>query len=250
MKIDKTSSTPSYLQIANLLKAEILGGRLGPGSRFPSDAELVSRFNLSRITVRKGVQILKSEGLVVRKQGLGTFVRHPISQDLTNVQTITEVLLGKGITPHVKLLSFGAVSPPDHVREALLLPDDAELLQIERLFFNKDESITRLRVFLPLALRDHADILQSEGQPTETTYTIWEKKLGMRIRGATYTLRAAKADRQDATCLGVEPGGPILVLDRVTYGDDGRPLDFAMFHYHWDRFEFVVTLPRVHLRDV
>ena len=245
MKIDKSSSTPSYLQVANQLKQEILGGAFEPGTRLPTEAELVSRSKLSRITVRKGIEVLENEGWVVRKQGLGTFVRNAINQELASVQTITEVLLAKGITPRVKVLSFGEVSPPEHVRTALRLKDNKKLLLIERLFLNRDEPVARLLLYLPLSLREHADLLRSEGVPTETTYTIWEKKIGVRIKGASYTIRAAKGDRRDAKYLGVKTGDPILVLDRITIAEDGHPLDFTMFHYHWERYEFSVMLPRI-----
>jgi GntR family transcriptional regulator len=245
MKIDRAISTPSYVQLANLLKSEILEGKFSPGSRLPTEAELVTRSKLSRITVRKGIEKLENEGWVVRKQGLGTFVRSAINQELTSVQTITEVLVGKGVVPRVKVLRFEPVTPPPNVRQALRLDDDRKLLLIERLFSDGNEPIARLQVFLPLAFREHAKELRSEGVQNETTYTIWENKLGVRIKGATYTLRAAKGDRQDAKYLGLKLGNPVLILDRTTFDMEGRPLDFAMFHYHSERYQFSVALPRI-----
>ena len=75
MKIDRGSSIPSYVQIAEQLKAEILSGNLVPGSRLPAESELINSSKLSRITVRKGLELLVDEGWIVRKQGLGSFVR-------------------------------------------------------------------------------------------------------------------------------------------------------------------------------
>lgn len=245
MKIDKASITPSYQQVADFLKAEIFAGRISPGGRLPTELELVRRSKLSRITVRKGVEILENEGLVIRKQGLGTFVRPAINQDLNSVQTITEVLFGEGITPRVKVLKFAPTVPPKEVAGILGLNAGQRALQVERIFFNSDEPIARLITYLPLSLREHAEILRQEGVPSETTYTIWEKKLGVRIKAARHTLRAGKSDRQDAKHLGVKLGDPVLVLDRVSYGEDGRPLDVATFRYHWKRYEFSVMLPRV-----
>ncbi len=245
MKIDKNTSTPSYLQIADLLKSEIRDGKFPPGGRLPTEAELVSRSKLSRITIRKGIEVLENEGWVVRKQGLGTFVQTTINQNLADVKTITEVLVEQCANPRVKVLKFGAVPAPERVQKIFGLKKGDEILQIERLFLDDKRPIARLQTFMPLALREPAEILRREGIPSETTYSIWEKTLGVRIEGAAYTLRAARSDRNDAKLLGLKPGQPVLVLERTTYGHGGQPLDFALFHYHCDRYAFSVSLPRL-----
>jgi GntR family transcriptional regulator len=249
MKIDKTISTPSYLQIANFLKAEIREGKFQPGSRLPTEGELVRRSKLSRITVRKGIDILEGEGWIVRKQGLGTFVQNAINQDLANVKTITEILLERCANPRVKILKFGEVAPSEQVRTLFRLKKNEKILQIERLFLDDMQPIARLLTFMPVALRKHANILRHGGVPNKTTYTIWEKKLGIRIAGATYTLRAGKSDRRDAKHLRLKEGHPVLILERITYGENGQPIDFALFHYHWERYEFSVSLPRLNAKN-
>jgi GntR family transcriptional regulator len=245
MKIDKNTSTPSYLQIADLLKSEIRDGKFPPGGRLPTEAELVSRSKLSRITVRKGIEVLENEGWVVRKQGLGTFVQATINQNLADAKTITEVLVEQCANPQVKVLKFGAILAPEHVQRIFRLKKDEKVLHIERLFLDDKRPIARLQTFMPLALREHAEILRREGIPNETTYSIWEKTLGIRIEGATYSLRAARSDRTDAKLLGLTLGQPVLVLERTTYGQGGQAIDFALFHYHWDRYAFSVSLPRL-----
>src|SRR3990167_2040435 len=104
LPIDRGSSVPSYMQVAEHLRARIVGGEFRRGARMPADSELVAQSGLSRVTVRQGLSILVREGWLVRKQGLGTFVRHPIDQELTSVRTITEVLLSKGITPEIEVV--------------------------------------------------------------------------------------------------------------------------------------------------
>ena len=80
--------------------------------RLPAESELIHGSNLSRVTIRKGLEVLENEGLVERKQGLGTFVKNPIRQELSRAYTITEVLLSKGIKPQIKVISFGVTQPP------------------------------------------------------------------------------------------------------------------------------------------
>src|ERR1700720_2525420 len=84
-------SVPATIQLAELLKAQILEQRLSPGSRLPTEQELIERSGLSRVTVRAAVGILEDEGWLIRRQGLGTFVAESVKQELeSGVRTITE----------------------------------------------------------------------------------------------------------------------------------------------------------------
>ncbi|MBI3636062.1 MAG: GntR family transcriptional regulator [Candidatus Rokubacteria bacterium] len=235
---------PSYRQLAEHLRSRIVSGEFPPGARMPAERELIADSSLSRITVRQGLGLLEREGLLVRKQGLGTFVRPSIDQELTSVQTITEVLLAKGIVPQIKVLSFGPVIPPPNVREVMQLPAGDRILLVKRLYRYKRRPIALIYIYLPLAVMTAAEVLRNANVPTETTYTVWEDKLHVRLKEARHTIRAAGATREDATALKIRPGAPILVLERVTYAADGRPLEFILFHYHADHYAFSATLPR------
>jgi GntR family transcriptional regulator len=248
IKIDRNISVPAYQQVAEHIKSQILNGKLSAGGRLPPESELIHGSNLSRVTIRKGLEILENEGLVERKQGLGTFVRNPISQELSRVQTITEVLLSKGITPRVKVISFGIVRPPEVVSRALSLNGNEKLLLAKRLYLSGDDPLALLHIFLPLDFREHAEVLRNETFSNETTYTIWER-VGIPIQGAAHSIRAARADKEDARALGVNRGDPLLILDRITYAKDGRPLEFVMYHYHWQRYEFSVAAPRINSKE-
>jgi GntR family transcriptional regulator len=245
MKIDRGSSIPSYVQIAEQLKAEILSGNLVPGSRLPAESELINSSKLSRITVRKGLELLVDEGWIVRKQGLGSFVRGAVDHNLGNVRTLNEILIAEGVTPKIKVLSFEITLPPTNVRSALKMSSNEKVLRIERLYSDGRDPMALVRIFLPLNVKEFADLLRNEKLPTESTYTMWEQRLGVHLKAATHTIRAGKAEASDARNLGLRTGDPILILDRVTYAEDGRPLEFLTFHYHWQRFQFTTTLPRI-----
>lgn len=245
MKLDRTSTLPSYIQLANHLREQIHTGTFGAGSQLPTEAELVVRSKLSRITVRRGLEILEREGLVVKRQGLGTFVRNPIRQELSSVRTMTEVLLEKGITPRIKVLNFGETIPPEEVRISMRLEPEERLLLVERLYFDEDEPIALVRIYLPLSIRAEADPLRRADTPVETTYRIWEKKVGIRLKSARYAIRAARAEEHEAEALALAIGDPVLIVDRVTFGEDGRPLEHLVFHHRPERYEFTISVPRV-----
>jgi GntR family transcriptional regulator len=97
---------------------------------------------------------------------------------------------------------------------------------------------------LPLALKEHAEFLQDERAPSETTYTILEKKLGVVIKDARHVIKARNATRDVARALRIKTGAPILVLERLTTDIDGQPLEYDVCHYHSERYRFSVTVPR------
>jgi GntR family transcriptional regulator len=245
MKIDRGSSIPSYVQLADQLKAEIVSGDLVPGSRLPAESELVSKSKLSRITVRKGLELLVDEGWIVRKQGLGSFVRGAVDHNLGSLRTLNEVLIAEGVTPKIKVLSSEVTVPPTNVRSALRMASGEKVLRIERLYLDGRDPMALVRIFLPLKVKEFAGLLRDEKVPGESTYAMWEQKLGVRLKAATHTIRAGKAEASDARHLGLRSGDPVLILDRVTYVEDGRPLEFLTFHYHWQRFQFSTTVPRI-----
>jgi GntR family transcriptional regulator len=240
----RQSSVPAYTQLAERLKAQIGNGEFEPGARMPGEQELVAQTGLSRVTVRAALNLLVRDGWVVRKQGIGTFAGHPIDQELSSVQTIPEVLLMLGMMPDVKVLSFGTIMPPPDVQHELRLRRGERAVLMKRLYRSGTTPIALVHVYLPLALKEHAEALRNERTPSETTYTILEKKLGVVIKEARHVIKARNASGEVARALRIKAGAPILVLDRLTTGIDGQPLEYDVCHYHSERFRFSVTVPR------
>jgi GntR family transcriptional regulator len=238
------ASVPVYTQLAEQLKARICRGEFKPGARIPSEQELIAATRLSRVTVRAALNMLTRDGMLVRRQGVGTFVGHSIDQELSSVQTTPEVLLALGMMPDVKVLSFATVVPPAEVQTALRLRPGERVVLMKRLYSSGKTPVALIFVYLPLALEKHAQILKDGRAPTETTYTILEKKLGVSIKEARHVIKAQRADRVVARALRVKVGAPILALERLTVGIDGRPLEYDVCHYHSGRYTLSVTVPR------
>ena len=235
-------SVPASTQLAELLKAQIVQQRLPRGGRLPSERELIDRSGLSRVTVRAAVGLLERQGWLVRRQGLGTFVADPVKQELASgVRTITEVLLSSGVTPQVDVLSQRTGSAPQRIAETL---GRSEVLCVRRLFRVGDEPLALVTAYLPAGLGQAVEPLLSSGATTETTYTMWEQRLGVQIARATHEIHAAAASGDVAEALGLAVGSPVLVLERTSYTDDDKPLEVVVFHYRPERYTFSVTLPR------
>lgn len=216
-------SVPASTQLAEALKAQIIQQRLPRGGRLPSERELIDRSGLSRVTVRAAVGMLQRQGWLVRRQGLGTFVADPVEQELScGVRTITEVLLSCGVTPQVDVLSHQTGPAPQR----------------------SDQPLALVTAYLPPGVGPAVEPLLSGSADTETTYAMWERRLGVRIAQATHEIHAAGASPDVADALGLAVGSPVLVVDRTSYTNDGKPLEVVVFHHRPERYQFSVTLPR------
>lgn len=235
-------SVPASTQLAEALKAQIIQQRLPRGGRLPSERELIDRSGLSRVTVRAAVGMLQRQGWLVRRQGLGTFVADPVEQELScGVRTITEVLLSCGVTPQVDVLSHQTGPAPQRISETLGL---VEVLCIRRRIRTGDQPLALVTAYLPPGVGPAVEPLLSGSADTETTYAMWERRLGVRIAQATHEIHAAGASPDVADALGLAVGSPVLVVDRTSYTNDGKPLEVVVFHHRPERYQFSVTLPR------
>jgi GntR family transcriptional regulator len=235
-------SVPASVQLAERLKTQILEQQLPPGGRLPTERELIARSGLSRVTVRAAVGILENEGWLIRRQGLGTFVAEPVKQELNSgVRTITEVLLSSGVTPQVEVLDHRVIAAPQRVADVLKL---SEVLCIQRRYNDKDQPLALVTIYLPTDLGEAVDPLLSPESPVETTYTMWEQRIGIPIDNAIHEIHAAAASRDVAAALGIAEGAPVLVLERTSFTAAGKPLEFVIFHHRPERYGFSVTSTR------
>lgn len=235
-------SVPASNQLAEALKRQIIQQRLPRGGRLPSERELIERSGLSRVTVRAAVGQLERQGWLVRRQGLGTFVADPVKQELTSgVRTITEVLLDSGVAPQVDVLSHSTGPAPQRISDILGVPD---VLCIHRLFRDGNQPLALVTAYLPTGLGEAVEPLLSGEPQTETTYTMWERRLGVHIARATHEIHAAGASPEVAEALALTVGAPVLVVDRISYSDADKPLEVVVFHHRPERYRFSVTLPR------
>lgn len=98
--------------------------------------------------------------------------------------------------------------------------------------------------YIPPGVGPAVEPLLSGSADTETTYAMWERRLGVRIAQATHEIHAAGASPDVADALGLAVGSPVLVVDRTSYTNDGKPLEVVVFHHRPERYQFSVTLPR------
>lgn len=204
-----------YLDVAAGLRSEIGSGRVGA---LPSEAELGERYGVSRVTVRRALEILRDEGLVDSRRGSGWFVvSDPIRQSLGRVTTIEAALEAAGARPDRRVLEFAFEPASDAVAKALGLAADDEVLRVVRLNLADDEPFALVTVWLPAVLGASV----SRADVERATFSDLLPLHGVEPGRIVQTITATAADRAEARRLRGHVGDPLLAYRRVTYDRSG-----------------------------
>lgn len=226
-----------YLDLANELRTTIVEGHTGG---LPSEAELGERHGVSRVTVRRALELLRGEGLVGSRQGSGWFVvSDPVRQTLGRVTTIESALEAAGARPERKVLEFAFESAPAEVAKVFGLAADAQVLRVLRLNLADGEPFALVTVWLPAALGAHVSRADVEGA---TFYDLLPLH-GVETGRVVQTITATAADRSEARRLGMRSGEPLLACRRVTYDRSGDAVMLSEHRYPAQSTAFEVEFP-------
>ena len=143
---------PLYQQLRTLLRDRIDSGTYRSGDPFPSEAELIAEHSVSRITVRRAISELEREGLVVTRQGAGTFVADPSRAAAQCLVSFTSDVLRHGRTPGSELISLRTEAGPDHAARQLEMADNIALIHIKRLRTVDDVPVYLSDAYIPAAI--------------------------------------------------------------------------------------------------
>ncbi len=224
--------TIRYQQIADELRARL--ARVGAGQVLPSESELSAEFGVSRVTIRRALEILREQGLVDARQGFGWYVAgEPVRQRLDELGTIEGQLAERGIKPERRVIEFAYRNAPSRV--AAVLGVD-HVLRVRRVNLADGEPFALVTVWCPAELGQHLSRRDVEQHP-------FYELIDVELRGATQTIGADSVDDADARLLGVPPASPVLRCERVTTDVQGRPVLMSEFVFPARRTEFVVELP-------
>jgi GntR family transcriptional regulator len=238
LPLRRDSHVAMHRQIAEALRAAIAAGAIAPGERIPTEPELIERYRVSRITARQAVEHLAREGLVIRKQGKGTFVAGPVVRhELLELRGIYDELVSQGIDPHTDILEFAEVVPPPRVAERLRTRA-RKVVFWKRLYRLRGAPFALALVHLaPCAVK-----VTRELATRRPAYYILENLAKVRIERADIAIRDEHAPPAVRKVLGLAPGTPVMALERVSYSADGTPREHTLYFARGDLCEFSLTV--------
>lgn len=233
--------SPLYRQIKTLILQALATGEWKSGEVIPSEGELAIRFGVSQGTIRKAIDELAAENLLLRRQGKGTFVA---SHDDPRAffRFLRLIPLSGGIEPSrsVPLECWRAKAGPEAARMLGLNVSDPIII-IRRLLEFSGKPVVADEIYLSGEIFG-ALTLEMLRDYDGSLYSLFESTFGVRMIRAEERLRAVPADRTSAELLGVAEGSPLLSVERVSYSYGDRPVEWRRGLYSTEQHCYVNNL--------
>lgn len=238
--VDPNRNIALYLQVKDILIKRIQEKVWAPNTLIPTEQELMDEFNVSRTTLRQAISILVQDGLLEKRQGKGTIVK---SQQLTGngrLKGFAEEVAEKGLTPNSKLLRAEFKTDLYHEKSMLNIPEDEEVLVIERIRFADQIPIAIERTCWPSHI---GKLFINEDLDSAKFYELLENN-DIILKRAKEKISAINATLFEADLLGIRGGEAMLETERLSFGLDDRPIEFSTIKFRSDKYHYNIELTR------
>ena len=238
-----TAGMPLYRAVKRELLRTIENGGVAPGDALPSETALAAGFGVSVGTLRRAVDDLVAEHILVRRQGRGTFVATHTSDRFLCQFFHVERSDGLREAPVVELVSFERTRLDDEAANALALKPGEAALQIENRLLLQGRAVVHDKLLIPAALFRGLTEKRWRERPS-TVYHLYQPEFGISVVRAHERLRAVGADRAAARVLGVPAGQPVLQVRRVALALNGQPVEWRVSTVITAHHDYVNLLSR------
>ena len=215
MAIEFGSGVPIYQQLAQTIKEQIAAGIYKPGDAIPPEEELCRLYDISRVTVRKAVTLLVEEGLVIRRQGLGTFVTKSRFVESTHAHgSFTLSCLQNNVNPATKIVSCRELVPTEEIAEGLNLKAGETVICIKRVRYADDIPVMFETDYLPADR--HRYLLEIDMENRSLLDTI-KQNSGLFSSGYEDVVDIRYAEKEHAEWLKCKKAAPLLGVYQMVY---------------------------------
>ena len=245
MLSEQRSPIPLYHRLQVILRDRIATGAYREGDALPSEAELTKEFGVSRITAKRALDELSTEGLVERARGRGTTVIRGAASGvggpiIASIDGLLENLSAIGREGSVELLEFGYLPAPHHVASRIGISEGAIVQRAVRVRYVGGAPMSQSTSFVVEAVGRSFD----ERALAATPLIELLARAGVAIGSAEQSITAILADSIVAPRLQVAVGSPLILIKRVLLDADDTPVEYLEALYRPDRFEYRMKLPR------
>ena len=235
--------TPLYKEVKRLLTETISAGEWKPGSAIPAEWKLAERFNVAVGTVRKAVDELVNENILIRQQGRGTFVAaHNRARLMFHFFHIVRND-GSKLTPEVVMLSFASGLSDTEEAAHLGINVGAKVFRIRNVLKLASEPIIFDSIVIPQALFPKLTAAKVTGRPN-TIYHLYQSAYDITVVRSAERLRARLADAESAGVLGIKVRAPLLEIRRVAMTFHDAPVEFRRSLVNTEHYEYFSDLAK------
>lgn len=218
-----------YEEVRDQIVAFIAAERLGRGERLPTERQLSETLGVSRPTLRQALDLLEKDGLIERRQGSGTYVAEPrVAVDVRVLVSLTRSIVASGMTPGARVITSMIVPATGELATRFAVPPQTTLQHFERVRFADGRVVAFERSWFPASIAPNLSAFDLEHR---SIYDVLEREYGVKLFRAEQEFDASVADEKVAALLDCEPGAPLMVVHRLSFDLNGRPVEYAV-----DRF--------------
>lgn len=235
-----TSQGTLYHSLGHIIRSKIQGGEWTIDQKIPSEREMTQIFNVSRATVRQGINNLVMEGILYRIQGKGTFVSPPkIEHGLLRVMDFSDLVKQKNMKPSSQLLAKEHILPPHHILEKLGLANTEKVIWVQRLILvNQTPVLIKTSYFSSKRFPDLIGKYDGEEEPHIFVY----QHYGVKVTRAQEIFEPVILEDKEAQLLGTQGGFPGLWVEINAYDGQEQPIAYLTALMRGDRCRTYINL--------
>jgi GntR family transcriptional regulator len=230
-------NTPTGAVIAREHLLEILG-QLPKGGQLPGERTLAISIGVSRMTLRRAIDLIIEEGLIERHPRSGTFITKPILTTEINYHSFAQEIESRGMTSTSKIVFFKKVKANRRISTLLKIKDNSEVFKIQRIRFGDGIPIAIEKLFISAAIISRLERKDVSG----SLYKYLAKEYGIYLETVESTVTACLPDVQERMHLQIDEKVPCLRVKMVDHSQWGEPFMIAECTYRSDRFNIKMKL--------
>lgn len=242
IQLDKSGSSPVYLQIASSIKTLLLSGKIAVGCAFPPEHVLAKQFGISRMTMRQANDVLEREGLIERQRGRGTFaVQNRLIKQEQEARSFSEEIRRRGGVPSSRLVSFQTRESSPALAAEFEIEAGAALYVIDRVRLADGVPMALESVQIPAA---RCPNLERFNIVDYSLYQIFEENYGIELARTEEEISAIVPQKIHRKTLDVPSNVAILLVKRRTFTTDGKLFELSTDAYRGDLYVAMVQSMR------
>ena len=235
---------PLYVQLEQILKSQIMTGELLPGEQIPTEKELAEIYHVSTITIRQAILNLAKEGLLIRKQGKGTFVAER-TWDIRNIMTLSvrgdiKDVIPEGLSAQaVSVLDIEKINSSKRIADLLHIEEGQMVFRIRRTRSDHGTVISYIKNYLPLQIGEK---IKKKDLKRSPMLHILRNQLGIPLRKGIQYIMGVAADYDVASTLSINISSPVLYLETLVSAEGEKPVEFVQTFYRSDHYKYTLQL--------
>lgn len=231
-----------YNYIANDVRRKILDGKYKANDQLPFEKELCEQYEVSKMTVKKALDILVAEGLIIKRRGAGTFVKDLSVEDMERMIVGSQILGTSAYYPTrsltSKVLRFEIVVANEKVANKLNIPLASFVYDIERVRILDGKPIVIENTFMPVSVIPDLSLQNVEA----SIYEYIQDGLGLKIQSAHRNITVRKASDKEVEHLELKTGDPVGIVEQIGFLSSGTTFEYSISTHRYDAFSIEMMI--------